>query len=297
MIKEYENKIPVYILIRTSNRPLFFKNMMESIKNQTYENIITVVHTDSDYDLETYVTGDVIIKGKPRPEKGRGFYNLYNNTLLENIPVDKYGSGYYHFIDDDDKYSAPDVIEKLVKESQPDKINVGRVRRWEGSIWPKDWKAQLSFQTECFFLHTDHRFLAKWPARTGGDHAYSRQITKILNINWIGPDKKDDPEFWTICSAQEGKGRGERRDLGDPAPSPSADTRIKIAKVGARLQRHEPVEVIYKQTVKGHMSKKGKEGQVKFIPKKYAEELIKEKKVEIVSNPFGVKLKGCENPE
>ena len=112
---------PVYILIRTSGRPKFFKKMYESIQQQTYKNIITVVHVDNDFDK--YAKGDYIIRGEPIKNAGRGYYNLYNNTLLEKIPVDKHGPGYYHFIDDDDMYSAPDVIEKLVKLAKKDFIS------------------------------------------------------------------------------------------------------------------------------------------------------------------------------
>ena len=49
---------PVYILIRTANRPIFFRNMMESIKRQTYKNIVTIVHSDNPNDL--YVEGDIL---------------------------------------------------------------------------------------------------------------------------------------------------------------------------------------------------------------------------------------------
>ena len=107
--------LPVYILIRTSKRPVFFSQMMETIKNQTYPNIITIVHTDDPAD--TYVSGDIIIRGerlKKSPQMTAP-YNLYNNTLLRSIPD---GEGWYHFIDDDDLYAAPDVIEKLVKYSR-----------------------------------------------------------------------------------------------------------------------------------------------------------------------------------
>lgn len=60
----------VYILIRTANRPMFFQHMMESIKKQTYKNIVTIVHSDNPNDL--YVEGDIIIRSE-RNESLGGF--------------------------------------------------------------------------------------------------------------------------------------------------------------------------------------------------------------------------------
>ncbi len=194
-------KPPVYVLIRTSGRPKFFKILMKTINRQTYQNIITIVHTDNNNDK--YVTGDIIVEGRPQSHLGRGFYNLYNNALLKAIPDPP---GWYIFIDDDDMYRTPDAIERFVKTSKKDYINVARADRGGGRIWPKNWKGQKIFQTECFMLHTKHRRIAKWPSKRGGDHTYTKQITKKLPINWI--------EGLIITKAQAGKGRGLRLDKG-----------------------------------------------------------------------------------
>lgn len=211
-------QLPVYILIRTSGRPRFFARAMESVKNQTYENIQTIVHTDDPRD--EYVEGDIIIRDSAYgPEYGSGFYNLYNNRLLNAIPD---APGWYCFLDDDDEYAAPDVIARLVEASKPDHINVGRVqRRLKKNVrtFPEKWKAQKSFQTECFFLHTDYKNRAKWWPHLGGDHYYSKQFTtairglknqSILPINWI--------ENLVIAKSQEGKGHGDKLDAGGAPP-------------------------------------------------------------------------------
>jgi hypothetical protein len=191
---------PVYILIRTSGRPQFFARMMETIKNQTYENIVTIVHTDDPRD--EYVAGDIIIKGH-KYVHGNAPYNLYNNRLLRAIPDDQ---GWYHFIDDDDEYASSDVIEKMVERSKKDHVNVCHVMRWNGTIWPRRWKIQRTYQTECIFMHTSHRRKSRWWQNKGGDHDYSKKLTRVLPINWI-----DDV---LICKAQEGKGYGSRLDAG-----------------------------------------------------------------------------------
>jgi hypothetical protein len=193
---------PVYILIRTSRRPLFFSRMMRSVKEQTYKNIVTIVHSDDPRD--EYVTGDIVIRGSAYgKDVGNGTYNLYNNRLLSAIP-DR--AGWIHFIDDDDEYVSPDAIENFVKSAKRDHVNVARVKRWNDKIFPNKWFVQKSFQTECFLIHTDYKNSAQWWPHLGDDHQYSEQLTKILPINWI--------ENLIICRAQEGKGRGQRLDQG-----------------------------------------------------------------------------------
>jgi hypothetical protein len=173
---------------------------METVKNQTYSNIITIVHSDDKKDK--YIEGDIIVRSKRNPDLGRGHYNLYCNKLLGAIPN---GNGWFHFIDDDDKYAAPDVIERLIENSKRNYMNVARSDRGNGKIWPKYWRNQKSFQTECFFINTKWKTHGKWWNKRAGDHHYSKQLTKILPINWI--------EDLVICKAQAGKNRGKRNDI------------------------------------------------------------------------------------
>lgn len=240
---------PVYILIRTSNRPKFFARMMETIKEQTYKNIVTIVHTDDPRD--EYVTGDIIIKGTAYPPSyGDGTYNLYNNLLLKSIPEDK--PGWYHFMDDDDEYASVSAIERLVQASKKDHINVARVERImrQGKvIFPRQWGKQKSYQTECFFLHTDHRLKAKWWGNKDGDHHYSKQLTKVLPINWI--------DNLLICRAQESKGHGRKLDKGEsrakinyPPDKLVPVLALKDYKIGTQanwLKFGEVKEIKYKQ--------------------------------------------------
>lgn len=252
--------LPVYILIRTSGRPKFFANLMESIKGQTYNNIVTIVHTDDPGD--TYVTGDIIIHGQRYDSAiGTAPYNLYNNALLQAIPD---GEGWYHFIDDDDMYNAPDAIEKLVFFAKRDCVNVARVRRWNDTIFPANWRQQLSYQTECFFLHTNHKDKATWWANKGGDHNYSRQLTKILPINWI--------DNLIICKAQEGKGHGRRYDLGERPP----DVPIK------QVEETDVLTVEFLKTVRSPAFLRGTIGEIKQIRRDRAERLERKGKARIL---------------
>ena len=264
---------PVYILIRTANRPIFFKNMMDSIKRQTYKNIVTIVHSDNPNDL--YVEGDIIIRSQRDESLGNGFYNLYCNALLAAIP----GDGWYHFIDDDDMYYSDDVIERLVENSLRDHINVARVKRWKGIIFPKKFGIQNSFQTECFFLHTDHKNKATWWNYKGGDHNYTKQLTKILPINWI--------DNLIICKAQKGKGHGMRYDLNfyeNYKDDELNNNLVRISVCGQDREENKLVQVYYLHRVSGRSVQRGKAGEYRYIPLKYAQRLQNLGKVKIINN-------------
>jgi len=260
---------PVYILIRTSSRPRFFAQCMASIESQTYPNIKTIVHSDDPRD--DYVNGDIIIRSKRNPHLGRGHYNLYCNKLLEAIPA---GDGWYHFIDDDDMYYANDVIEKLVEKSKRNFINVARVQRWNKVIFPKEWGKQRGYQTECFFLHADHRGKARWWSKRGGDHNYSKQLTQKLKINWI--------DGIIICKAQMAKGRGLRYDLDQQVEFKEYTSLNRISAADSRHEKRILVRVLFNERVFGRSVMRGLPGQVKKIPLRYAVKLEKTGSVKIL---------------
>ncbi len=260
-----------YILLRTSNRPKFFKNCMDSIKAQDYPKIVTIVHSDDVKDK--YVTGDIIIRAEREPKsKGNAPYNLYNNTLLQAIPDDK--QGYYFFVDDDDMYYDSTVISKAMKSAKRDCINVVKVQRWNETIWPKTWRGQKSFQTECFFLHTDHKNRALWWAQKGGDHYYSKQLTGQLQINWI--------EDLIICKAQEGKGNGKRFDLGE---RPARESLYTTRPAAICL---EDVRILYLKDVKTPYPIRGNKGEIRTMQRMRAERLAMKGKVRILKEEVAV---------
>lgn len=272
---------PVFILIRTSARPIFFSRCMQSVKKQTYPNIITIVHRDDPGD--EYIEGDIIIRSKREPYVGNGHFNLYCNKLLETIPEGI--EGWYHFIDDDDEYYDENVIENLVKNAKRDCINVARVQRWHDTVFPRDWGTQKSYQTECFFLHTDHKDKARWWSKKGGDHNYSRQLTAIMPVNWI--------DNLIIAKAQKGKGHGSRYDADfdgevvktvrlKKTPESIVDQRSTVSTCGNRYKNEKLVVVYYIRRVVGKTVIKGKAGEKKFMPLHYAEKLLNQGKVKII---------------
>jgi len=107
------------ILIRTSNRPNYFKKCIESIRRQTYKNYNIIVSVDDDftwnyvkeYDDITIVrvkyihpTDIINVPPKRRPAP----WNLYLNELLKYTK-----NGYVLYIDDDDMFNLDNSLLKL----------------------------------------------------------------------------------------------------------------------------------------------------------------------------------------
>ena len=124
-IKDYHTKKnPLFnILVRTSNRPNYFKKCIESIHKQTYENYNIIVGVD-DYYSEKYAIdcgcsvvrydfSDVDIKKRKRDENyGRPFiFNLYLNELQTYVK-----NGYILYIDDDDIFNDENALLKISKK-------------------------------------------------------------------------------------------------------------------------------------------------------------------------------------
>ena len=171
--------------------------MMQSIKTQTYKNIITIVHSEDDSD--TYVNGDIIIRGKEET-RGSAPYNLYCNTLLDAIPPD--ADGWYCFMDDDDKYTSDTIIEQLVINSKKECFNAASVFR--GYKTTKDLICGIGYHAESFIIHTSHKDKVLWDADIAGDLRYSGRLLEFLPLNWI--------ENIVISNSQNGKGHGKRLD-------------------------------------------------------------------------------------
>lgn len=191
----------LYILSRTSGRPKFFARMLQSVRALTWPDVTLIVHTDDPRD--TYVDGDIIVQGECYPpHMGRGTYNLYNNRLLDAIP----GDGWVAFIDDDDEYASPGVFERLLRKADKRHIQTGQAARWGDHVWNTDPKVKKRvYQTECFVLWSSLAKRARWPGNKGGDHFYTRQLTRRARTVWHDV---------LIARAQEGKGSGRRRDAG-----------------------------------------------------------------------------------
>lgn len=232
----------LYILTRTSGRPGFFARCRESVKALSWPGpVVHVVHTDDPRD--TYVKGDIIIQGETYgPSFGSGFYNLYQNRLLKAVPIKS--DGWVHFLDDDDCYTGPEVMNWLAGENR-DVLHVCKTRRLGVSkhteIFPPLWKRQTTFQTECFALWSSIARKFSWWGNKGGDHQYTKQITHRHPIIWHDV---------IATEAQAGKGHGKCADADgsnkrEPMP-PEAKVFFKMfATVKGKAKQTHLIEVPY----------------------------------------------------
>lgn len=107
----------INILIRTSNRPRFFSECIESIKKQSFKDYNIIVSCDSD-DWYCREYNPVRVKRKEntdhRIDGARHFpSNDYLNTMLQTVK-----SGWVMFLDDDDLLceGALDVINNSIQD-------------------------------------------------------------------------------------------------------------------------------------------------------------------------------------
>jgi hypothetical protein len=193
----------VYILTRTSGRPEFFKRCRASVKALTGFNFVHIVHSD-DPRNEKYIECDILIRGEAHGKyMGSAPYNLYCNRMLDLLP----GNGWVHFMDDDDYYASTDVFENLLKDADKEKMIIGKVTRANGAIYPRTGNS-TEFQTEIFCLYSDKAKKAKWWGNKSGDHYYTRQLTRTMQL------QRTDV---MIAIAQEGRGLGMKLDAGGEA--------------------------------------------------------------------------------
>ena len=226
----------LFILTRTSGRPQFFKRCRESVKALSWPNVVHIVHCD-DPRSEKYIDCDILVKGVAHgPNMGTAPYNLYNNRLLDAVPFD----GWVYFLDDDDELTGPDVFDFL-NGADKKKMHICKAMRWNETIWPKSWGTQRSFQTECFVNWLPNAKLSKWWSDKGGDHYYTRRLTKSLKLSWHDV---------LVCKAQEGKGHGKLIDAEgvqfnlDDYPA-SSKVYVKVYKDGLGRQTGRPYEVVF----------------------------------------------------
>lgn len=223
----------LYVLTRTSGRPEFFRRCRESVLALNYPNVVHIVHSD-DPRCEQYIECDILVRGEAHGSYiGTAPYNLYNNRLLSAIP----GSGWVHFLDDDDQYVSPDVMDWVTDDLDPELLHVCKARRWEGTVWPRGWKKQKSFQTECFVADAKLAKRGRWWGDKGGDHYYTKQLTRRAGMEWHDV---------IVAEAQEGKGHGKLVDIAgsvmdyDACYSPDREVWIKLngdrgKRAGAKL--------------------------------------------------------------
>ena len=106
------------IIVRTCNRPQVLKNALDSIRNQTYKNIETVVVEDgknvSEKMIRTQYADMNIVYRATGERKGR--------TVAGNLGLQTATGEYFNFLDDDD-ILYPNHVETLLKAIQDNAVD------------------------------------------------------------------------------------------------------------------------------------------------------------------------------
>jgi len=177
------------VLIRTNNRPKGFNRLIESIEKQSFTNIRIIVSADNAETLEyvkDYDCVDEIVEVKRDNNAGRSPHNLYLNDLLKQVK-----EGFVIIIDDDDHVPDRYAFSRIMKELDPEKLNVVRMKWPNDRVIPEDeYFEQVPFTRKhigmpCLVFHSDFADLVKFDAQRAADFRAANKMAEVFGVNWI----------------------------------------------------------------------------------------------------------------
>ena len=182
-IKYEENAEIVFnILIRTSNRPNYFKKCIESVRKQTFSGKVRI-HVCYDT-LETFkyvkTYRDINLIFIENDSKYYSF-NLYCNELLDEVK-----DGWIIFIDDDDMFitdKALSIISSNLKNEND--LIIWEFLRPDKIITPKQKFKLGEIDTTCFCFHNNLKNKSKWVSDRCSDFTYFEKLDQNCNFNKI----------------------------------------------------------------------------------------------------------------
>lgn len=181
----------INVLIRTSNRESLFKRCVESVRSQTFKDVILNVSAD-DEKTASYVRKQgiepVVVQKKMRNEVDTAPYNNYLNDLMARVK-----GGWILILDDDDYLADSTVLAKVASQLTDDNVIYFMKMRWAtGRIIP----SPENFATcrvvlrdigmPCFMFHAKHKHKVAFDTKKQGDYRF---ITKLMTVvkrqKWI----------------------------------------------------------------------------------------------------------------
>jgi hypothetical protein len=182
------NKPIINIIIRTHNRPDYFKKCYESIKQQSYPNYALIVGSDVSCDYYPSAIGLTTSTDVPTYIPA-GFYfaphNLFLNELQKHCV-----NGWTLALDDDDSFVDNNSLKTIVRNIDND----NQLLIWKVQILPNWSVPSYSFGkaiTACDISGIGFMYHIKWnPVDWGnismGDYRVAKQLeAKGLEIKWI----------------------------------------------------------------------------------------------------------------
>lgn len=211
----------INLLVRTSNRPNYFENCYRSIREQTYKNIRLIVSYDdkstkdylSNYEMDALIgferiedwsgiNGEVFLPGYP--EKPFTPNEYFNRMMEQTSP------GYIIKLDDDNKFSSPDSLTRIVERIENKRQMLLWRVQFPGYLIPDNQHFGkvphcCQMDTACFAFHTDYIKFAQWDGYNYSDFRVAMclflHIPKKTYINEV------------LIALQNTPGSGSRNDL------------------------------------------------------------------------------------
>lgn len=185
-----KQKVLFNILTRSSERPFGFNMCYNSIKSQTYKNVIHYVSTDNPLDFD-YLEGKdiVVVKVNKQADSNVKFnadgdkyapYNLYCNELLKRVQ-----HGWILFLDDDDNLLHNKVLEELVEYincHDEDTLFIWQMRYPNGKLAPSNEliKKEIikinNIGSPCFAFNAKYKNLVKWDNYKRSDFRFINEL-------------------------------------------------------------------------------------------------------------------------
>ena len=216
-MEKEKNTLPfINILTRTSNRPLFFKNCVSSIRNQSYKNIRHIVSVDDNYTYQYVrkngISDKNIIRQERKKRTGKDHfpYNLYMNKLLEKVEY-----GWILFLDDDNilfKKDSLEIIINYILDYPENKIIIWRLLWLNNIVIPKVHFGKdvclYDIDTNCFLIHSSIKNESIWDENKSSDFRFIKKLYENYKnkTTWIN-------NILTKVGNKKKPGRGMRNDL------------------------------------------------------------------------------------
>ena len=174
----------INILIRTSNRPEYFKNCIESILKQNYQNYRIYICYDKKESLDylepfkDYANIEYFFITVDSPEKYK--FNLYLNTLMERVK-----DGYIIFLDDDDNFCHDEVFNILNNTIDETSVVIWNFFRSDKLIYPSNaLKINLGAISGCAIVSHKNNFKnCYWVDKQYGDFNFLNKVIENNNPN------------------------------------------------------------------------------------------------------------------
>ena len=241
----------VNILSRTSRRPRFFKEMMQTVQEQTHPHINHIVGTDDTISRATYLSNtDNVVSftkssatfdpsevcrkcisptgrcgsapGLDFPKERQSYLDCYCSTAYPmnsymNELQEKVKPGWVVYVDDDNmlehKFSIAEMLSaiKSRKSLIAFRSHLGRLTPSDGNF-ERERIVMGDFDSSNFAFHTNAIQHATWEKKRCGDFRVARNLAGHLPVQWIDHTFIQANPLRAVLG-----GLGRRKDVGKPS--------------------------------------------------------------------------------